>query len=169
MTLARGVRRGLHLLHHLEDGTLAVFLGVLILLASLQIILRNLFDTSLFWGEPILRVLVLWTGLLGAVVASREDRQISIDAVSRLLSGRAQFAVRALTNAFAAGISALIGIHATRFVATEFAYGSIGAAGLPAWISQVIVPVAFAVIALRYAGALFRDLSAVFTKHREAS
>lgn len=169
MTLARGAQRALRVLHHVEDGTLVALLGALIVLASLQIALRNVFDTSLSWGEPILRVLVLWTGLMGAVVASREDRQISIDAISRLLSGRTRHAVRVLTSAFAAGVSALIGFHATRFVATEFAYESVGAAGLPAWIFQTMVPFAFIVIALRYATSFVRDLRAVFATPRDAS
>jgi len=162
LNLARGVGRALRVLHQLEDATLAVFLGVLIVLASLQIALRNFFDTSIPWGGPLLRVLVLWTGLIGAVVASRDHRQISIDAVSRLLSGRARLAVRVLTSAFAAAVSALIGYHATRFVATEFAYESGVTAGIPVWAFQVILPVAFLAIALRYLAALLHDLVRLF-------
>ena len=169
MNAARSAERALRVLHQLEDGTLAALLGALILLASLQIALRNFFDASLPWGEPLLRVLVLWTGLMGAVVASRDHRQISVDAVSRLLPPRARLAARALTSTFAAAVSALIGYHATRFVATEFAYQSVAVAGLPAWVFQAIIPFAFGAIALRYLAALARDLMALFEKGADVS
>ena len=158
MNWSRGAGRALHRLHQFEDATLAIFLGALILLASLQIALRNFLDTSLPWGEQLLRILVLWTGLIGAVVASRDHRQISIDAVSRLLPARARLATRALTSTFAAVVSITIGYHATRFVASEFAYDSVALAGVPAWAFQLILPVAFGAIALRYLASLVHDL-----------
>ncbi len=84
-------------LHRLEDSLLVILLTTLILLASTQIFLRNLFDTGLVWIDPLLRVMVLWLGLLGAAVAAREHKHIQIDILTRLLSKNAftlvQFAV----------------------------------------------------------------------------
>ena len=41
-------------IHRVEDFILALLLTAMILLASAQIVLRNLFDSSLFWGDPLL-------------------------------------------------------------------------------------------------------------------
>jgi C4-dicarboxylate transporter DctQ subunit len=138
-------------LHHLEDALLALLLGVLVVLASLQIGLRTLFDTGLPWIDPTLRVLVLWLGLLGAVAASRDGRHISIDAASQLLSERARAAVKAGTSLFAGVVCAVVAWHALRFVGSEFEYGTTAFSGIPAWALESIVPFAFAAIALRYA------------------
>ncbi len=133
----------------------------MILLASAQIFLRNLFDTSLFWGDPLLRILVLWVGLLGALAASRGNRQITIDVLSRLLEGRAKSAVRAVASVFTATVCGLLAFHAGRFVAMERAAATPAVAGLPAWLFELVMPFAFGLICLRYAlatAAHLRDM-----------
>ena len=71
--------------HRAEDALLAILLTAMIILASTQILLRNLFDFGFVWIDPLLRVLVLWLGLLGATVATRNNKHISIDLLSRFL------------------------------------------------------------------------------------
>lgn len=143
--------RALGLLHSVEDAALALLLGTMVLLAPLQIFLRNFFDLGITWADPFLRVLVLWIGLLGAVAASRGNRQISVDVVSRLLAPRSQAAVGVVTGAFTTFVSAFVAWHSGRFVATEFEYESIAFSGIDAWILQIVIPFAFGAIALRYA------------------
>lgn len=138
-------------LHRLEDAVLALLLGALVVLASLQIALRSLLDTGLPWIDPTLRVLVLWLGLLGAVAASRDGRHITIDALSRLLPERGRAALAAGTGLFTATVSAIVAWHGGRFVASEFEYASAAFAGIPAWTLETIIPFAFGAIALRYA------------------
>ena len=54
-----------------ENGLLVLLLTGMILLAMLQIVLRNGWDTGLSWADPTLRVAVLWVTLLGAMAATR--------------------------------------------------------------------------------------------------
>jgi TRAP-type C4-dicarboxylate transport system permease small subunit len=151
-----------------EDFALALFLSAMILLASLQIFLRNFFDEGIAWADPLLRVLVLWVGLLGAMAASRGGRHISIDVLSRFLSPRAAAVADLLTSFFAAGLSALVAYHSARFVIDEREFGSIAFSGIPAWQLEIIIPVAFSVIALRYLIAAVSD-AAVLLGKREAA
>jgi TRAP-type C4-dicarboxylate transport system permease small subunit len=144
------VARALEVVHRVEDAALALLLGLMILLAPLQIFLRNFFDAGITWADPMLRVLVLWVGLLGAVAASRGDRHITIDILSKLISERARAAVGFATGLFTAAISAIVAYHAGRFVASEHAYQSVAFSGIQAWIFEIIIPFAFGVIALRY-------------------
>ena len=74
-------------IHRVEDFVLALLLSAMILLASAQIFLRNLFDSSLSWGDPMLRILVLWVGLLGALAASR-GWLLGADVGERNIGGR---------------------------------------------------------------------------------
>ena len=51
------------------------FLGVMILMAFGQVVLRNVFHTGIEWGDVFLRHMVLWLGFLGATIATGEGRQ----------------------------------------------------------------------------------------------
>jgi len=59
-----------------EDGLLLIILISMIFLAGTQIFLRNFFDTSLFWGDEMLRLMVLWLTVAGGLAASRMDKHI---------------------------------------------------------------------------------------------
>lgn len=148
------------ILARIEDALLALLLGAMIVLASLQILLRAL-DTGIEWADPLLRAGVLWVGLLGALAASREARHIHMDVLSRLLPGRGQAVLGAVTGSLTAAISGLLAWHGARFVLAERDYGSIAFSGIPAWALQVVIPLALGGIAVRYLLAAVRDARAV--------
>jgi TRAP-type C4-dicarboxylate transport system permease small subunit len=161
--VSTALERALDLLHRLEDGLLTLTLGLMVLLAPLQILLRNLFDAGISWGDPLLRVLVLWVGMLGALAATRGRRQISIDVLSHVAGERAQSGVGVVTSLFTAMVCAVVAHHAARFVASEIEYEATAFAGVPAWTCELVIPVAFGLIALRYAIYAIGDLRDVIT------
>src|SRR5690606_12731212 len=59
------VTRLVHWLRALEDALLIVAFGSLVVLAGLQIVMRNIFESGFVWIDPLLRILVLWVGMLG--------------------------------------------------------------------------------------------------------
>ncbi len=72
------------------------------------------------------------------------------DIFSRLLGPRALAATRSITTLFTAAVSGLIAYHAGRFVAMEREADIIGVTGIPAWLLELIIPVGFGLIAVRY-------------------
>jgi TRAP-type C4-dicarboxylate transport system permease small subunit len=134
-----------------EDALLVVLLSAMIALAGTQIALRNLFHTGLLWADPGLRVMVLWVGMIGAMVASRLDKQISVDAVSRFLPDRWRAWVRVATDLFTSVVSVVVAWNAARLVLDDRAAGSTVFAAVPVWVCESILPIAFGVIAVRYA------------------
>ncbi len=137
-------------LRHVEDGILAMLLGGMILLAALQIGLRNFADTGFIWAGPVLRILVLWLGLVGAVAATRDDRHINIDILSRFVSDRWHAAVKTLTDVFAAFVCGLVSWYSYEFVLGEAEYGLTGVGDLPVWIFQSVIPAAFILMSFRF-------------------
>lgn len=133
-----------------EDAVLVALLGALIGVAGAQIVLRNLFDSALLWADPLLRVAVLWVGMVGAMVATRGDRQITIDVVSRFLPDRWRAGIRVLTDLFTAAVAAAVAWSALRLVLGDREAGGLAIAFVPVWVCEAILPVAFAVISLRY-------------------
>jgi TRAP-type C4-dicarboxylate transport system permease small subunit len=59
-------------------------------------------------------------------------------------------AMRVIVDLFAAGVCAVVAYHAARFVLMERSFGSIAFASVPTWICELILPLAFGIIALRY-------------------
>lgn len=135
----------------LEDAVLVLLLVALILLAATQIFLRNFFDTGFSWSDELLRLLVLWLALAGAVAASRQDRHISIAVLDRWVPAGLKRFTRFVLDVFTASVSALIAWHSTAFVRTTHQYGDTMLGDFPAWILQMVLPVGFALIAWRYA------------------
>ena len=145
-------------LHRLEDGVIVAILLMMILLAVLQIVLRNFFGVSFVWVEPTLQNAVLWIGLLGAMIASRRDEHIRIDIASRFLSVEARRWLALAVDAFTAGICGLVAWTSIGFVSDEIKYPSIAFAWVPSWLLQLIIPVGFSVMAARYAVLTVLDL-----------
>ena len=137
-------------LHRAEDTLLVMLLGAMICLASTQILLRNLFDSGFVWIDPILRVLVLWLGLLGAMVATRSDKHISIDVLSRYIEGKFQYLLQAAVAQISAWTCLVIAAYGFDWVRLDFLDGLVAFAGIPAWLLEVIIPLSFGVIGLRY-------------------
>ena len=133
-----------------EDALLVLILAAMVGLAATQIVLRNLFDGAILWADPMLRVGVLWVGMIGAMVATRSDKQISVDAVSQFLPTRWKARVRVITDLFTAVVSAVVAWSALRLVLDDRAAGVTAVAFVPVWACETILPVAFGVIAFRY-------------------
>lgn len=142
--------RLIHGLEVLEDGCLVFLLATLVVVTAGQVLLRNLFGAALPWGDQLPRVLVLWLGLAGAMAASRHHRHINMDVLSRWLQGRAKELNSALTGFFTAGVSALLAYSAIRFVVMDYEAQFRAFGFVPLWVAELVLPVGFGVIGLRY-------------------
>jgi TRAP-type C4-dicarboxylate transport system permease small subunit len=134
----------------IENSLLVLLLCAMIIMASLQIILRNFFDTGFSWSDPLLRMMVLWLGLMGAMVATRENNHISIDILTRYMPQRARAIKQVVTDVFACIVCGVLAYHSIRLLLQDFAAGVSAFADIPAWIFEIILPVGFSVMCLRY-------------------
>ena len=136
--------------HLTEDALLVFSLLAMLCIALLQIVLRNGFDSGMLWAESFSRVLVLWIAMLGAMVATRENNHISIDAVSRFLPLRWRSFMSMLTLLIAAIVCAVVAWFSLEFVLFEYEDQTIAFARVPNWVCQIILPLGFAVMSLRF-------------------
>jgi TRAP-type C4-dicarboxylate transport system permease small subunit len=139
-----------------EDALLATLVGALILLAGTQILLRMFFQWGLPWAEPLLRALVLWTALLGAMAAARENKHLALDAAAHWLKGGWLRIARFLTQAFAAVVAGVMGWYGYALIVLEREGGAEAFLGVPVWAVQLILPLAFGTMALRFAARALR-------------
>lgn len=140
----------------MEEIFISLLLLAMIFLASLQIFMRTLFDSGLVWVDPLLRYLVLWVGMLGAALATRYGKHITIDIFSHLLPGRGSLWLNLLLNLFAAVVCGFLTWAAFLFVKNEIAFDSgRELVGIPVWALNLIFPFAFALMAARFSAKFY--------------
>lgn len=136
----------------LETGLLVVLLLLMIGVAVYQVAVRNLFGTGLLWGDELVRVSVLWVTMIGASAASATDSHIRIDVVSRFAGEALRRMARRVTSAFTAIVCALLGWYSVAFIRWDYLDQTVGFGAVPAWVCELVIPAAAAVMALRYVG-----------------
>ncbi|OGP82860.1 MAG: hypothetical protein A2Z08_06900 [Deltaproteobacteria bacterium RBG_16_54_11] len=138
------------IIDRVEQTLISILLSVMILIAFLQIVLRNLFASGFTWGDPLVRNLVLWVGFIGAAIATREGKHISIDVVSQWLPARGKIFIEVIIQLFSCIICGLLTFAAVKFIRNEALMGSITFLGIRAWVPEIILPVTFGLMTLRF-------------------
>jgi TRAP-type C4-dicarboxylate transport system permease small subunit len=136
-----------------EDGVLTLILVSMIVLSFIQIMLRNIFGFGLIWIDPLVRQMLLWIALVGAMVATRGHNHVTVDVITRFIPpGRIKFATDFICDFFAAIVCALLTYSTFRVFHMEFQdpQGGYIMTGLPLWASLITMPVAFGVMTLRF-------------------
>ena len=142
-----------------EKILVVIFLSALMLIAFLQIILRNFFATGISWGDVLVRNLVLWVAFIGATLATREGKHINMEVVSRWVSNRGRIYLKRLSQMCAAGICGLLTYAAIRFLQFEVQMGSMTTLGLPVWVPELIIPLTFGLMTFRFALRFFKSFN----------
>ncbi|KAF3978934.1 MAG: TRAP transporter small permease subunit [Methylococcales symbiont of Iophon sp. n. MRB-2018] len=141
-----------------ETGILVLLLLSMIVLAVVQIIMRNFFSAGFLWMDSFLRIALLWMTLIGAMVASRQGKHITIEVFSQVLSEHMQTIVKRITDTFTAVVCFMVMFYSFKFVKVEYEEGGLAFAFVPNWICESIIPFAFFIIGLRYILSALFDL-----------
>lgn len=134
----------------LEQILIVTILAVTVLLAFLQVLLRNLGGIGLPWVDILVRNLVLWLAMAGASLATKQGRHIRIDVLPRLFPSRQQRILGRSLLLIAAAVSTFLGLGAVDLVRQEWAAGSVAFGPVPTWVLQLILPIGFAILAFRF-------------------
>lgn len=153
----------------LENVALVTLLGGLIILAVGQIVLREVFDTGIIWADELVRLIVLWLAMMGAVAACREDRHIRIDAITHLFPDRVIDVIRIVVDVFAAAVCGVIAWHAYRYLQLEIEFADTVLVDTPAWIAHIVVPVSFAVLSYRFIVSVIKKIYGLMYEESQVS
>jgi len=134
----------------LEESLLGIILLSTIIFAVAQIFLRNFFHSGIPWGDSLVRILVLWLGLIGAMIASRDHRHIKIDIISRHLATANQLRLRRFTDTVSAIVCFIVAWYAFTFVRIEYQDGMLAFENVPVWLTEAIIPFGFVIMAVRF-------------------
>ena len=152
----------LRLLDKGERVILCLLLATMIFLACVQIILRTFFASGLIWADPLLRYLVLWCGLLGAVSATSQDKHIALDITGNHLPKEVELWVTFITYLFCTLAAGGLTWAGWLFLHSEIEFGGSGPLSLPLWFWNSIFPIAFGLITLKYLLLLVMHIKTIF-------
>ncbi|MGZ5494096.1 MAG: TRAP transporter large permease, partial [Thermoanaerobaculia bacterium] len=139
-----------------EELLLTAVLGAMILLPIAEIAMRFLGKSGLSGSTTIVQHCTLVLSMVGAAIAARHGRLLSIG-TSSFLPERVKRAAVPIASTGAAAVSALLSAASFRFVMNERSSGKILAWNLPVWIIESALPIGFAVIAFRLVANSSKD------------
>lgn len=134
----------------LEKSLMVIFLGLMIVAAFAQIALRNFVGVGLPWSESLVRYLVLWVGFIGASLAAREGRHITIEVIKLRPSAGGRRYLAAVSQLCAVVVCTLMTWAAVKFVRDDAEIGTRTFFDLPTWVLETIIPATFAIMSLRF-------------------
>jgi len=127
-----------------EQVVLFGLLSIVVLVATVQAVANKLFGKSFLWSFEIIRDGVFAIALLGAAFATHQQRNLSMDLVSRRLPPRGRMVLRLLLSLFTifvAGLFLWAGEHLRRQVTLET-----HAHTIPMWAVAAMIPLGSALI-----------------------
>jgi TRAP-type C4-dicarboxylate transport system permease small subunit len=134
----------------IEKYLVVLLLSLMMVLAVMQIVLRNFFETGLSWGDVLVRYLVLWVAFIGAALATKEGKHINMEIFSQWVSEKGDTYLKGLAHLCSIFICGLLTYAAIKFIHFEAQLGSTIILGIPIWIPELIIPITFGLMAFRF-------------------
>jgi tripartite ATP-independent transporter DctM subunit len=123
----------------------------MVLLPLLEILSRLVFSRGIPASGPIVQNLTLWVAFLGAALAAREGRLLSLATGALMPEGRIRWLSQVFANSLGAAVSTVLAYASWELLVIEKDGGMQIGAGIPVWIVEIVLPFSFAAIALRLA------------------
>ncbi len=149
----------------LTRWTIVSIMSCMIVMAIFQILLRNIFETSIEWGDIFLRHLVLWIGFLGAIVATDENRHISVEVITKYLPDKTKKILSIIISLFATYICYILFIASYEFLLLEKETGGNLLLNIPIWYFIIIIPTGYLVMAFRFLLSLIIKIKEIINKN----
>jgi C4-dicarboxylate transporter, DctM subunit len=144
------VRRLLKALQGAENLLASLALAGIMLLPLAEIAMRQLLHRGIPGAGPFTLNLTLWVGLLGAAIGAREGKLLTLATGEFLPKGTINVA-HVIAGFCGAAIAMMFAVGGLALVQSERQAGTIVALDLPVWVSALVFPVAFTLIAVRLA------------------
>lgn len=153
-----------------ENTLLVIFLTVTVVMAFLQVLLREFWSTGILWADVFLRHLVLWIGFFGAALAAKESRHFSINIITKRLPPTVQRIVQVFLHVTSAIVCYFLFEAGMSFIRDEIRYDNqplftlMGKSVMPYYL-EIIIPIGFGLIGLHF---LFRAIEVAVTGPQSA-
>jgi tripartite ATP-independent transporter DctM subunit len=139
----------LSLLARAENILATLALGGIMLLPLAEIVSRKYLGGGIPGAGPFSQNLTMWVGMLGAAIAARDGKLLSLATGEFLPKNRIGEGAHVLSAIVSSLIATLFTFGGYELVKSDRMAGDIIAIGVPVWISDLVLPFSFGLIALR--------------------
>jgi len=124
-------------------------LAAMVLLPLAEIVIRPVLSGGIPGSISFVQHLTLWVGFLGAALAAREGKLIALATASFIKAGPIREATKIFAALVGSAVSVILATAAYQLLLFDKEDGTLIAAGVPVWVAQLVLPISFAVIAMR--------------------
>lgn len=134
----------------LEQGLLIAALGLATFFPLSEAIGRAAGGWHVPGAALYLQQVVLWVAFVGGLLTTREGKHLTLSTAEFLGHGRLRTVARALTAALSAAVTAVLAYASGVLVAANREEARVLPGGIPAWVSECVMPVTLGLMALRF-------------------
>jgi C4-dicarboxylate transporter, DctM subunit len=135
----------------LERALVALLLLAMVLLPAVSTVSRRLIGRELPGSSVLAQHITLWVGFLGALLATVTGHHLALSTLGVIRAGWPRNAARFFGEAVSAAACALLAYASVQLVRAEWDGFGVVAFGIRVAWSQLVMPVGFALMALRFA------------------
>ena len=135
----------------LERALVAILLLAMVLLPAASTVSRRLTGRELPGSSVLAQHITLWVGFLGALLATASGRHLALSTLEIVPAGWPRRVARIFGQVVSASTCALLAWASLQLVMAEWAGFGVVAFGIRVAWSQLVMPLGFAVMALRFA------------------
>jgi C4-dicarboxylate transporter DctQ subunit len=144
-------------LEHLEEGLVAFLMAAMTLVTFVQVVARYVFNYSFVWALELNGVLFAWLIFIGMSYGVRVGSHIGIDIVVKTLRPAAARIVGMVGAALCILYALIVIVGGWRYVEKMYDVGILMQdMPVPQWVPRVVIPLGFALLALRFGQVFVR-------------
>jgi tripartite ATP-independent transporter DctM subunit len=132
-----------------ENRVAALALAGIMGLPLAEIASRKFLGAAIPGSGPIASTLTLWLGMLGAAIAARDGKLLTLATGEFLPEGRIKAIARVVSGTIGAMIATIFTLGGIALVQSDRLAGDVVTAGLPTWVADLALPLGFGLIAIR--------------------
>jgi C4-dicarboxylate transporter, DctM subunit len=132
-----------------ENRIASLTLGGIMILPLAEIFSRRFFGAAIPGSGAFAATLTLWLGMLGAAIAARDGKLLTLATGEFLPKGPIGNAAHIVAATIGALIATIFALGGSALVHSDRLAGDHVAAGLPTWVADLALPIGFSLIAIR--------------------
>ncbi|MFB0517636.1 MAG: TRAP transporter large permease subunit [Candidatus Neomarinimicrobiota bacterium] len=136
-------------LHALEDLAVILILTIMAVLPMAEVLAREIFKTSITGSIVMVQHLTLWIGFVGAMLASREGRLLSLTGETTWLRDRWGEWAGVGSGIASVGVTFALLVASYHLMSVERAFPRSIQGPIQIWMAQLVMPVGFGIMAWR--------------------
>jgi C4-dicarboxylate transporter, DctM subunit len=132
-----------------ENQIASLALGGIMLLPLAEIASRRFLGAAIPGSGAVAAVLTLWLGMLGAAIAARDGKLLTLATGEFLPEGPVKAIAHIVSGTVGALIATIFATGGSALVRSDRIAGDVVTAGIPTWVADLALPIGFGLIALR--------------------